>query len=62
MHNYFLNGFKLTTKMDIEIINIGDELLIGQVVNTNASFMSEELNKVGLNVNRVTTIADDANE
>lgn len=48
--------------MDIEIINIGDELLIGQVVNTNASFMSEELNKVGLNVNRVTTIADDANE
>lgn len=48
--------------MNIEIINIGDELLIGQVVNTNASFMAEQLNKVGLNVNRVTTIADDANE
>ena len=48
--------------MDIEIINIGDELLIGQVVNTNASFMAEHLNNVGLNVNRITTIADDANE
>jgi len=48
--------------MNIEIINIGDELLIGQVVNTNASFMAQELNKVGLNVNRITTIADDAQE
>ena len=27
------------------IINIGDELLIGQVVNTNASWMAENLNK-----------------
>lgn len=48
--------------MNIEIINIGDELLIGQVVNTNASFMAKELNIVGLNVNRITTIADDAQE
>ncbi|MCK9163840.1 MAG: competence/damage-inducible protein A, partial [Bacteroidales bacterium] len=48
--------------MNIEIINIGDELLIGQVVNTNASFMAKELNKVGFNVNRITTIADDAFE
>jgi len=48
--------------MNIEIISIGDELLIGQVVNTNASFMAQELNKVGLNVNRITTIADDAQE
>ncbi len=48
--------------MNIEIISIGDELLIGQVVNTNASFMAQELNKVGLNVNRITTIADDAEE
>ena len=48
--------------MNIEIISIGDELLIGQVVNTNASFMAQELNKVGFNVNRITTIADDAKE
>ena len=48
--------------MNIEIINIGDELLIGQVVNTKASFMAKELNKVGFNVNRITTIADDSLE
>lgn len=48
--------------MNIEIINIGDELLIGQVVNTNASWMALELNKVGLNVNKVTTISDNARE
>ncbi|MDD4684910.1 MAG: competence/damage-inducible protein A [Bacteroidales bacterium] len=48
--------------MNIEIINIGDELLIGQVINTNASFMAQELNKVGFNVYRITTIADDALE
>lgn len=49
-------------RMNIEIINIGDELLIGQVVNTNASFMAKELNAVGLNVKRITTIADDVKE
>ncbi len=57
-----LIAFSLNKKMNIEIISIGDELLIGQVVNTNASFMAQELNKVGLNVNRITTIADDNQE
>ncbi len=41
-----------------EIINIGDELLIGQVINTNASFMAEQLNLAGIRVNRITAIAD----
>src|SRR4051812_14175240 len=45
--------------MNAEIISIGDELLIGQVVNTNASFISRELNAIGIGVNRVTTIGDD---
>ncbi len=45
--------------MRAEIINIGDELLIGQVVNTNASWMASELNKAGITVVRITTIADD---
>lgn len=45
-----------------EIISIGDELLIGQVVNTNASWMASELNKVGIKVNRITSISDDGNE
>ncbi len=47
--------------MKAEIINIGDELLIGQVVNTNASWMAALLNKSGISVVQTTTIADDAN-
>lgn len=46
--------------MKISIINIGDELLIGQVVNTNASTMSKMLIAAGMDVNEVVTIADDA--
>ena len=42
-----------------EIISIGDELLIGQVVNTNASFISRELGALGVRVARVTTVGDD---
>ncbi len=45
--------------MKAEIINIGDELLIGQVVNTNASWMAAQLNKSGMQVVQITTIADD---
>lgn len=44
--------------MKAEIINIGDELLIGQVTNTNASWMGEQLNLAGISVSRFTVIAD----
>ncbi len=44
------------------IISIGDELLIGQVVNTNASWMGEQLSSVGVDVRRVVTCADEAQE
>lgn len=44
--------------MKATIINIGDEILIGQIVNTNAAWMAEELNKNGIAVDRVLTIAD----
>jgi len=45
--------------MNVEIINIGDELLIGQVINTNASWMAEQLNLSGFSVSQVTVIRDD---
>lgn len=41
-----------------EIISIGDELLIGQVINTNASWMADELNKNGIQVIRITAVSD----
>ena len=44
--------------MNIEIINIGDELLIGQVVNTNASWMGEQLSLSGFKVQQFTIIGD----
>jgi len=44
--------------MNIEIISIGDELLIGQTVNTNASWIGAELLKSGRTVRWVTTVGD----
>jgi len=44
--------------MKATIINIGDEILIGQVVNTNAAWMAQNLNEHGLAVDQVLTIAD----
>lgn len=45
--------------MNVGILNIGDELLIGQVVNTNASRMSQKMIAAGMEVVEVCTIADD---
>ncbi|MEI6576870.1 MAG: competence/damage-inducible protein A [Bacteroidota bacterium] len=45
--------------MKAEILNIGDELLIGQVVNTNASWMASQLNLAGIPVVQISVISDD---
>jgi nicotinamide-nucleotide amidase len=45
-----------------EIISIGDELLIGQVINTNQVFIAEKLNSVGVFADRMTTVGDDEQE
>ena len=42
-----------------EIITIGDEILIGQIVDTNSVFISKELNKIGISVYQITSIQDD---
>lgn len=47
--------------MKAEIITIGDELLIGQVVDTNSAWMAEQLNLVGLQVHQITSISDHRN-
>jgi len=44
-----------------EIITIGDEILIGQVVDTNSAFLAAELNKVGIRVGQITSISDQRN-
>ena len=45
-----------------DIISIGDELLIGQVINTNASWIASELNKNGISVNKIITTSDDGDD
>lgn len=45
-----------------EIIAIGDELLIGQVVNTNAVFITKDLGEIGIKTVQMTTIGDGAEE
>ncbi|MGB5554683.1 MAG: molybdopterin-binding protein, partial [Flavobacteriaceae bacterium] len=44
--------------MFAEIITIGDEILIGQVVDTNSAFIGKELNKVGISVYQITSVQD----
>lgn len=41
-----------------EIITIGDELLIGQVVDTNSAWIAEQLNMIGIRVHQITSISD----
>jgi len=48
--------------MTAKIISIGDELLIGQVVNTNAAWLAEQLNKIGIKVDEILAISDDGKE
>lgn len=45
--------------MKAEVITIGDELLIGQVVDTNSAWIGRELNKAGLELFRITSVGDD---
>jgi nicotinamide-nucleotide amidase len=43
----------------IEIITVGDEVLMGQIVNTNAAFIAEKLTEAGIPAGWMTTVGDD---
>ena len=45
-------------KVFASIITIGDELLIGQVIDTNSAFIAQELNKIGIIVKRRVAVGD----
>ncbi len=45
--------------MKAEIITIGDELLIGQVVDTNSAWMAQQLNEFGIELYQITSVHDD---
>lgn len=44
--------------MHAEIITIGDEILIGQTVDTNSAWMAKQLNAIGISIHQITSIAD----
>lgn len=44
--------------MFAEVITIGDELLIGQVVDTNSAWLGKELNNIGVRIQQITSISD----
>ncbi len=45
--------------MKAKIITIGDEILIGQTLNTNAAFMGEKLTEIGVDIAEAVVIGDD---
>lgn len=49
-----------TNSVKVEIITIGDEILIGQIVDTNSAWMSVELNRAGFEIVQITSVHDDA--
>ena len=48
--------------MKVQIITIGDEILIGQVINTNAAFIGERLTQLQIKISRTSVVPDDETE
>ena len=44
--------------MKAELVSIGDEILIGQIVNTNSVFLAIELNKIGVEIVQISSVSD----
>jgi nicotinamide-nucleotide amidase len=55
---YQSSKFNAVKKILAELLTIGDEILYGQIVDTNSQWMSVELDKVGIKVVRKTTVGD----
>jgi len=45
--------------MQAEIITIGDEILIGQIVDTNSAWIAQKLNAIGVRVKQISSVSDD---
>ena len=48
----------MKNQIKVDIITIGDEILIGQIVDTNSSFMAKELSKMGFSIAHMVAVAD----
>jgi len=52
----------LSEGANIELISIGNELLIGKILNTNAHWLAKRVTSLGLSVRRITVVGDDLDE
>ncbi|MEM2359090.1 MAG: molybdopterin-binding protein, partial [Nitrososphaerota archaeon] len=52
----------MSTNARVEIISIGNELLIGKILNTNAHWLAKRITSLGLSVCRITVVGDDVDE
>ena len=48
--------------VSVEIITVGDELLIGQVVDTNSAWIGQQLGRIGAQIDRIVSVHDQADE
>jgi molybdopterin-biosynthesis enzyme MoeA-like protein len=51
-----------TTEVTIELLSVGNELLSGTTVNSNAHWISGKITKAGGSVKRITVVGDDVYE
>jgi nicotinamide-nucleotide amidase len=52
----------LSEGTNVELISIGNELLIGKILNTNAHWLAKRITSLGLSVRRITVVGDDLDE
>lgn len=52
----------MPTKITAQIITIGDEILIGQIIDTNSAWLAAELTKLGFTISQMRSIADNAHD
>lgn len=48
--------------MTATLLTVGDELLVGQVIDTNATWLGEQLSTIGVRVRRIVSVGDDAGD
>ena len=45
--------------MEVDLITIGDEILIGQTIDTNSAWMAKQFNSLGIKIRQITSIKDE---
>ena len=63
MKNQLLKKYKpvnlLHTNMNAELLTIGNEILIGQIINTNSVWMAQQLNMIGVSIVHMSSVSDE---